>query len=141
MVSPYAFLGRYCMTRIFVWADQIGHADPIDLVFEKGQPESPIRSQHSSLCRSSEVRKKFRLGDLRFEDKGAALPLQAADVVAYELLKHFKDLASARTTSLRYPLQRLTEMQRNWNKITSLDIAREVRVWQAVRDGARGSRP
>jgi hypothetical protein len=140
MGGPYAFLGRYCMTRICVWADDNGQTEPVDLVFEKGQPESAIRLQHSVLCRNENVRKEYRLGNLRFEDKRGVLPLQAADVVAYELLKHFNDLASGRTTDLRHPLRRLREMPNAWNKLTSLNIGREVAVWRTVREYARRSR-
>jgi hypothetical protein len=62
------------------------------------------------------------------------LELQAADVVAYELAKHWNDLASNRSKKLRYPLQRLITVDHNWNKITAIDVEREVNVWKSIRD-------
>lgn len=137
MGSPYTFLGRYCMARVGVWADSNGVDEPVNIVFEQGQPETALRLQHGILSAQELARREFRIGQLSFADKGSVLELQAADIVAYELAKHWNDLASNRSTTLRYPLQQLMTVSHDWNKITAIDIAREVIVWKGIRDDSR----
>jgi hypothetical protein len=36
MGTPYAFLGRYCMARVGVWAQKNSHDEPVNLFFEHG---------------------------------------------------------------------------------------------------------
>jgi Protein of unknown function (DUF3800) len=137
MGTPYTFLGRYCMARVGVWADNNGVDEPVNIVFEQGQPETALRFQHGILSAHELARKEFRIGQLSFADKRSVLELQAADVVAYELVKHWNDLASSRSNKPRYPLQQLMTLDHDWNKITTIDIAREVEVWKSIRDQAR----
>lgn len=140
MGTPYTFLGRYCLARVGVWADNHGHNDPVDIVFERGQPQAAIRLQHGILAAHELVRQEFRIGALSFAEKysdhssrTSVLQLQAADLVAYELVKHWNDRASGRSSNPRYPLRRLMGMEHDWNKITAVDIAREVGVWMSIR--------
>jgi hypothetical protein len=144
MGTPCTFLGRYCVARVGVWADDDEHDDPVDIVFERGQPQAAIRLQHGPLLADGLARKEFRIGTLSFAEKYArerpedsVLSLQAADLVAYELVKHWNDLASNRSTRPRYPLQRLMSIKHDWNKMTAVDIAREVAIWKGIRDYAR----
>ena len=154
MGAPYAFLGRYCIARVGVWAQENSYEEPVNLIFERGQPQTTIRVQHKILMAHEQARKQFRIGALSFMDKyigehpeDSVLPLQAADVVAYELVKHWNTFQAsqerlvqpANATGVRYPLKRLMELPRDWNKLTSVDFKREVSVWKTVRDYARAS--
>lgn len=144
MGGPYALLGRYCIVRIGVWADNQQHNEPVNLIFERGQPEHTIRVQHGIVQHHEEARKAYRLGVLAFGDKynkehpeESILPLQAADLIAYELLKGWKNLTANRPRPPRYPLQQLQAIPHAWNKLTVADIIQNVTVWRQARDRAR----
>jgi hypothetical protein len=140
MGTPYTFLGRYCMASIGVWADDHGVNEPVNIILEQGQPETALRFQHGILAAHELARRDFRIGQLSFADKRSVPELQAADLVAYELVKHWNDRASNRSQKPRYPLQQLMKLDRAWNKITAINLAREVAVWKNIRDLARGYR-
>jgi hypothetical protein len=153
MGSPYTFLGRYCIARVAVWAQDNSPTEPINIIFERGQPQASLRTQHNLLSANEQARTEYRLGLLSFADKfdrkhpeDTVLPLQAADLVAYELLKHWNTLQEYSNRLVkdyikpdlrRYPLKRLMELPKDWNKLTAFDIAREVRVWKNIRDYAK----
>jgi hypothetical protein len=71
--------------------------------------------------------------------------LQGADVVAYELVKHWNTLQKhqerlvqpVNEPEVRYPLKRLMELNHDWNKLTPVDLEREVTAWKTVRDYAK----
>jgi hypothetical protein len=152
MGVPYTFLGRYCIARVGVWAQDHSPDEPVDLVFERGQPQTALRIQHGILGANQRTRREYKLGRLSFADKyvrdrpeESALPLQAADLVAYELVKHWNTVQAYARRLVgphippdlrRYALKRLMEIPRDWNMLTATDIAREVRTWQIIRDYA-----
>jgi hypothetical protein len=81
----------WCVTETLAlanrWAQNRKHADPIDWVFEagtKGQPK--VNEMFNRLYAIPEARKRLRINSWSFRDK-SLLPLQAADVVAYETYK------------------------------------------------------
>jgi hypothetical protein len=156
MGTPYAFLGRYCIARVGVWAQQNSPDEPVNLIFERGQPQSTLRFQHRIISANEEARKQYRIGLLTFGDKyvrdhpkDSVLPLQAADIVAYELVKQWQAMEAAAKQlvkpywpqdSRRYPLKRLMELPRDWNELRALDIARDVHIWRTIRDYANAIR-
>lgn len=148
MGSPYTFLGRYCIARVGVWAQNQGIADQVNLIFEQGQPHSSLKLQHNLLSANERAKEEFRLGVLSFADKRDehhpedAMALQAADLVAYELLKHWNTLKQHSERRVRpyvepdlrrYPLKRLMELPRDWNELTAEDVRREATVWRTGR--------
>ncbi|MGH6876343.1 MAG: DUF3800 domain-containing protein [Rhizomicrobium sp.] len=153
MGTPYTFLGRYCIARVGVWAQENSPKEPVKLVFERGQPSQGLRLQHGILSANEVARKQYKLGLLTFADKyvrdnpeQSVLPLQAADIVAYELVKQWRTMQKEATRlvqpyilqdSRRYPLKRLMELPRDWNILTAANIAEEVRVWQTAKNYAK----
>ena len=57
--------------------------------------------------------KELRILSLRFEDKRRYLPLQAADILAYELYKHLPKQPTS-PSNARYPLRELSSIPRRW---------------------------
>ena len=137
MGEPYVFLARWCFVVLGRWAVNNDHNNPINIVFERGQPQSDIRRDHRIVLQHEQARRYFRIGSLVFGDKynrklsdKSVLPLQGADIVAYELLKHKKNMATERHGSVRYPLKQLNEIPHEWLRIGVPDIKEVVRTWE-----------
>ena len=143
MGSPYTFLARWCLASIGVWGADNKHDQPIDAIFERGQPQHSIRMQHNILLANERARKEFRIGKLSFLDKldkedpkRTVLQLQGADLVAYELVKNESDRRFKPIFKMRYPMRRLTKIPHTWNILTAVDLIREVAEWKRIRDYA-----
>jgi len=81
----------WCVTEALVlanhWAQTAKHRDPIDWVFEAGtNGSSKVNEMFNRLFAITEARTRLRINGWSFRDK-TTLPLQAADVVAYETYK------------------------------------------------------
>jgi len=141
MGSPYTFLARWCLASVGVWGTDCRHDQPINVIFERGQPEHLIRHQHNILLANESARKRFRIGALSFMDKidkddpqRAVVQLQGADLVAYELVKNESDRRSKPVFRMRHPLKRLRNIPHIWNILTAVDLIREVAAWKKIRD-------
>jgi hypothetical protein len=118
MGAPCPFLARWCLVRIGVWASNRSHDEPIDVVFERRQPEHTIiRLQHNIIAAREKARREFRIGGLSFSDKydkenpnQSVTQLQGADLVAYEIVKNGKDLSSNPSAKMRHPMRRLMQI-------------------------------
>lgn len=67
-----------------------------------------------SVLKDPENKEYFRLLSLRFEGKQDFLPLQAADLLAYELYRELPRKAGWEQKSVRYPLTALAAVPRRW---------------------------
>jgi hypothetical protein len=81
----------WCVTESLVlanhWAQKAKHKDPISWVFEAGTTgQSKVCEMFKRLYAIPEARKRLRINNWSFSDK-SILPLQAADVAAYEVYK------------------------------------------------------
>ncbi len=100
-------------------------SDEVTYVFERGSKGAEqIRKVFQSNRELSEQRKKYRLGSLRFEDKRDYLPLQAADILAYEIYKESQRMPGKKQS--RYPLQIMAELPHNgrygWGRLDDNEI-------------------
>jgi hypothetical protein len=93
--SPYAIAGRACISLVDRWNRAQGTPDQVRYVFEEGGPDKgglvsaldvPYKLSAPSFDPSSDIVEKS--GSIR---KGI-VPLQAADLLAYELRKHKREL-------------------------------------------------
>lgn len=84
--APYAFCAMVCFKHLEKWAAENFHSDPIDCIFESGaQGGGEISRMVQDLMSDEDGDKlSFRIGSVRFESKKDVLPVQAADVLAYE---------------------------------------------------------
>ena len=86
--GAYGFCAILCLSRAKRWFDQTKVGDLIDWVFEAGTEGSgQISHLFNALWRDGQMRNDFRLGNWSFAGKDV-VPLQAADVIAYEVFKH-----------------------------------------------------
>jgi len=90
--SPYVFCVARCLTQVAKWA-KLKHLDgPIAYVFEAGAGYVDEVEERKAEIRSSPlIGKALRFHSLTFADKKRLIPLQAADVIAYETMKHCKN--------------------------------------------------
>ena len=84
--TPYAFCAMVCFKHLEKWAAENFRSDPIDCVFESGtQGRGEISKMVLDLMSDEDgERLSFRIGSVRFEGKKQMLPVQAADILAYE---------------------------------------------------------
>jgi hypothetical protein len=86
--TPYGFNANICMRLISDWAEQRAHKGPIAYVFERGSGyEAELAQQFNIYLSSDELKALYRLSTLTFADKRDILPLQAADILVYEVRK------------------------------------------------------
>jgi hypothetical protein len=86
--TAYAFNANICMRLISDWAEERAHKGPIAYVFERGSGyEAELAQQFNIYLASDELKALYRLSTLTFADKRDILPLQAADILVYEVRK------------------------------------------------------
>jgi len=120
--SPYTLCARTCLIKARDWAKKRDIADRrIIHVFEAGaEDQSQLKRQVERFSRvSPEFRKKF---------EADAVPLQAADMLAYEYFLAARDVVAREIKSfeeLRYPIRSLEEIphaESNWGFYTEQNI-------------------
>ena len=65
-----------------------------------------------------------RIVSLSFQNKRFFLPLQAADILAYELFKHLPNQMQGRVRPDRYPLQQLNTIQKEWHYTDDAELGK-----------------
>jgi len=91
--GAYGWCAHECLLRASIWCEKAKHGEPIKWVFEKGTEGSGQIGFYFQKCAEiPEVSKLMRVqhGGWSFQNKDV-LPLQAADVVAYEIFKQVKN--------------------------------------------------
>ncbi|MHB8483398.1 MAG: DUF3800 domain-containing protein [Nitrospiria bacterium] len=87
-ISPYTFCALQCLARIGEWAEKYNHDEPIAYVFESGAGYNREFDKLREVLSGNETRKKrYRFGSITFVEKIKATPLQASDILAYEIYK------------------------------------------------------
>jgi hypothetical protein len=110
--GAYGFCAILCLARAKRWFDKAKQKDPIDWVFEAGTAGSgQIGHLLDAIYAKVEMRNDFRLGRWTFAGKDV-VPLQAADVIAYEIFKHAVNRAVTQPRrKVRLSLQHLVRSQ------------------------------
>lgn len=86
--GPYGYCAFLCIARAVRWHGSKKISDPLDWVFEAGTKGSAqFNRLMSALYADPDLRRDFRVNGWAFRSK-AVVPLQAADVLAYEMFKH-----------------------------------------------------
>jgi hypothetical protein len=94
----YTFCAQACMRKIAAWAQQESHKEAITYVFEAGaKGTGQLTQMMGKVSKSRRGRADFRLGSLSVAKKydeviegvlfPGVIPLQAADILAYEVYK------------------------------------------------------
>ena len=105
LLQPYALCGRTAVKSVSEWATRSKiSATEIQYVFEDG-------AKHKGLLQKRLIKDK-RFAPI-FKKKHEAVPLQAADLLAYETLAGFRDIFDRSVTDfddLRYPFRIMEEV-------------------------------
>jgi hypothetical protein len=86
----YGWGAHECIAMLRVWCEKScrQHTEPINWIFEAGtKGHGQVGKMLEELYRDQKERVKWRIGDWSFNGK-EDVPLQSADVLAYELFKH-----------------------------------------------------
>ena len=95
--SPYSFCVNRCLTLIRHWADRSGFSGRVAYFFEAGHKEEGEAHRILELYRESpEATDRFRYSAHAFVEKTLSLPLQSADVIAYQWHKDIKNRLEGR---------------------------------------------
>jgi hypothetical protein len=87
--SAYTVCAAQCFIDAGTWAKRLGHVDPVSYVFDCGHPNrGEFEIAHKTTWNNPTDRGRFLLGPLAFSDEQTAIPLQAADLIAYELARY-----------------------------------------------------
>lgn len=90
--SPYTFCVVRCMVQIARWAKKSYQEGRIAYIFENGAGYGgEIEKKKMDLISNTLVKEAYRYQSLTFCNKRTLIPLQAADVIAYETMKHCKN--------------------------------------------------
>lgn len=76
------------------WAEKHNYNDSISYIFDMGDSfRTEITKAHEMACKSKQMREKFRLkkGEIDFKDTEEYNPIQAADIIAWEIAKDIKE--------------------------------------------------
>jgi len=106
-VSAYGLCAVHAIGRMMKEIKSKGVAQPLACVFESGDDRKGqiIAAVTGARKKSAEYDK--RLESLRFEEKGSAWGLEAADLLAYEAAKHIPRKVGLDPTPIRKSLWRL----------------------------------
>jgi hypothetical protein len=114
--SPYALAASGCFWCVGKWARRYKHLEPIAHVFDKGHRNAgealAVYTKHYA---DEKFRTGWKLGPIVFDSDDHLIPLQAANLFAYESLRRCSASAIEAMTKnrplteerLRYPIKRL----------------------------------
>lgn len=109
--EPHEFAVIACMKHIREWGNARGHHDPIAYVLESGSNrQNIVNRSFQNAYMDEEKRREYRIGSWTFADKRDLNPLQAADILAYEMTKEIsRRLGKNTTRPVRRSIQNLTK--------------------------------
>jgi hypothetical protein len=97
--NHYTFAVRMCLARVRRWREKYGHTGPVQFMFDrmtKGHGEI-MKVFEQSLEEGEEQALTFGISKdgYSFQDRAVILPLQAADILAWETLRHMQAVVLA----------------------------------------------
>lgn len=107
--SAYSFALAHCLVQIEKWADEFDVSDQIAYFLESGAGfGGDIDSIHRTL---KDEKSRYRFQSLTVVEKHTFIPLQAADVLAYESYKHWLNFEfSGKTRPERLSFEKLMDI-------------------------------
>jgi hypothetical protein len=107
-----------CIKKVGAWADRFQRNDPIAYFFEQGSRwAKDVVTAMQRVERVPDFKRRFRYASWGFAYKDTLVPLQAADMLAYELYKQAinRQLPPARQRPMRKSLRAITDLVTNFS--------------------------
>lgn len=108
--SVYKLCCLACFTEIGEWAKKNYQIEPVAHFFDVGNKNAGEVLKTYQEVKSDPKRLDYRLGAIAFESDAVVVPLQAADLAAYELWKWLDEHYAKKTRHGRYPLQEIVKL-------------------------------
>lgn len=113
--SPYSFAAKCCFLLVASDLRQMGSEVWATHVLEDGaRGKGEVLAAYEALTEIPNGKDSTRILSLRFEDKRNFVPLQAADILAYELYKEHPNQTGQRDSEQRMPFHLLFQMPHTW---------------------------
>ena len=128
--GAYGLATACCFTEMGQVASDPGVDGWIEYVFESGDKDAgTVRKIVNSHLRDPETNAMYRFHSLSYADKHHCQPLQAADMLAYEVYRHLpRQMGWRPPTTARYPLQQLGLGLRRWGYLSD----DQLRQWEQI---------
>src|SRR5260221_10138362 len=112
-VDPYYFCFEACLQQISNWSVRHADGEIVTIVFaQRGQYDSRLIELHELYSKSSALPNN-RLGSLSFSSPKDSIPLQAADLIAYETYRYAATPVTTRSPTLRRAFQNFVQAGMN----------------------------
>jgi hypothetical protein len=127
LIGGYPFAARTCLSSISGWCRDRRLAEPVEYVLERGDTNQNVLPTIAKVDGLPEPIFRSKTAE---DPERSTLPLQASDLLAYELLKGYRDIGKG---TLRYTLRELERMTHDWGIYDGGNIDSLVPVSDAVR--------
>ncbi len=128
--SPFAFSGFNGIHQVSLWRDASYSKEPILFVFHRG---SKNEGQLITVAKRALVGSDRMIQGVESGDDETLPPLQAADLLAFELCSEARSIAAQTRPYSRYGLQRLDEHPHEWLRIDAPVLV--TRIAELIEDG------
>ena len=127
--GPYGLLAVKTFADVGEMIRLTGLRGKVAYVFEEGaKGRDQVERVYRGLKKSQSHLERNRLLDLSFKDKRQCLPLQAADILAYELYRGLDEQIKNTGRSTRYPFKRLARLPLAWDIVGDREMIAFERV-------------
>ena len=116
--GPYGVAAMACFSEVAKTFNLIGVHGQVAYVFETGARGSgQVHKAFTWLEQNPGSKAEMRLLALSFQNKREYCPLQAADILAYELYLYFPKSVKKSGRPVRYGVKALAEAPRDWGRL------------------------
>ena len=116
--GPYGVAAMVCFSEMAKMFKLIGVHGQVAYVFESGaQGSGQVQKAFTWLEQDPGSKAQYRLLSLSFQNKRQFCPLQAADILAYELYLYFPKALKKSERAVRYGVKALAEAPRDWGRL------------------------
>jgi Protein of unknown function (DUF3800) len=113
--APFTFSCVNCIHQVCDWRNEYYGNTPLGFFFDEGHKNI---GQLREVAKRALLRSDFMIERVTSGDDETLPPLQAADLLAFELCSESRAVEKGSRRYSRYPLQRLDEHPHEWLKVT-----------------------
>jgi hypothetical protein len=135
-ISPYTLCSYWCLMNVRHWAGRTKYSGTIDYHFERGHPSQTEADRvMNDIFEVPELRTFYRYASHQFSQKTDAVPLQAADVLAWHWRKNTVERSKG-NPKLRKDLASLLEQHEKYF-VTHFDLKTLLELLAVIESGNR----